>query len=144
MAECADRNSAAAESVPGADTSLQVLRTPAPRAGPAEPHNIYPHTTAGPACGHQLWARLQGEMETLVFMELYCFQTEICHKFINALIELSEARERHVHSTPPLLIVGIPEFGARPWNKLPHSLLLDMRSPVQSCCAPETLSGAMI
>lgn len=102
------------------------------------------HHCPCPACGYQLWAHLQGEMETPAFMELYHFQTGICHKFIDALIELSEAKERHVHSTPPLFKVGTPEFRPNPWNKLPYSLLLDMRYPVQSCCAPETLSGPMI
>lgn len=142
MAEHVDRKSAEAESVPGADTSLQVLCTPAPRAVLDQLSHIT--STHAP----ELWARLQGELETLAFMELsdrtFSFQTGICHKFIDDLIELSEVRERHVHSISSLLKLGTPESGPSPWNMLLHSLLLDMTPPVQLCWAQETLSGPMI
>lgn len=114
------------------------------RAGPAEPRSIYPRTTARAQLVDRSFGHVcKGNWRSLAFMELDCFQTGICHKFIDALIELSEARERYAHSTPPLLKVGTSESGPSRWNKLPHSLLLDMRFPVQSCCAPETLSGPM-
>lgn len=72
------------------------------------------HHCPCPACAWQLWACLPGQLETLAFMELCCFQTGIGLRFIDALIELSEVRERHVHSTPPLLKLGTPESGPAP------------------------------
>lgn len=102
------------------------------------------HRCPCPACRSQLWACLQREMETLAFMQLYCFQAQILSRIHQCFDWRVRGERKHVHSTSPLFEVGTAGSGPSPWDKRPHSLLLDVAPPVQSCCAPETFLSSVI